>query len=148
MKKSEIAQRLNGAIVQQVRAGHADIKVHQPDLAFEEGLIEALRAQGLALVPVETVAVADEMAAVLDITLRDAHPVFGSTTKWHGGIGGQMMTAHCSLTQGAPPGDQWADINRLCRWVQEWIDLRGTDLDMVHTREAIKAELLSKQTLG
>lgn len=37
----------------------------------------------------------------------DAHPVYASTAKWRGGIGGQGFTAHCSINEGPPPGQEW-----------------------------------------
>ena len=49
------------------------------------------------------------LAAALAAVLYDAHPSFASTAKWSGGIGGQAITSHCSLTQGAAPGTEWAE---------------------------------------
>lgn len=47
------------------------------------------------------------MAVLLDLLWKDAHPVYGTTSKWRGGIGGAAMTGHCSVHEGAPPGEQW-----------------------------------------
>ena len=52
---------------------------------------------------------AQELAASLMVILFDLHPTFGSTAKWFGGVGGQMMTTHCCLTEGAAPGTEFID---------------------------------------
>ncbi|CAM3310892.1 hypothetical protein [Tsukamurella hominis] len=53
---------------------------------------------------------AERLAASLLAILRDAHPTFPSTAKWHGGIGGSAITPHCSITQGSAPGTEWAEL--------------------------------------
>lgn len=65
---------------------------------------------------------AQRLAAMLDLVLHEAHPVYGSTTKWLGGIGGQAMTSHCSLTQGAPPGDEWAEWGMPSKPLREFME--------------------------
>lgn len=53
---------------------------------------------------------AERLAATLLAVLHDAHPVFPSTAKWHGGLGGNAITSHCSITDGAAPGTEWAEF--------------------------------------
>ena len=82
---------------------------------------------------------AQRLAATLDLVLHEAHPVYGSTTKWRGGIGGQAMTSHCSLTQGAPPGDEWAEWGLPSKPLREFMDAHPFALD--EAKQQIKDEL-------
>lgn len=82
---------------------------------------------------------AERLAAALALVLYDAHPVFGSTAKWRGGVGGRMITSHCSLTQGTPPGDEWAEHDLPSKPLREFLAEHPVDLDAV--KAAVKAEL-------
>ena len=79
--------------------------------------------------------ICDRLAASVVILAYDAHPIYPNTAKWGGGIAGQAITAHCSLTQGTPPGDEWAQDGLPTTVAREW--LAGRDIDL----EALKTEL-------
>lgn len=94
----------------------------------------------------ETLAQADRLAAALLLVLRDAHPIYPSTAKWHGGVGGQAITSHCSLTQGAPPGDEWAEADMPTQPLRDYLLWRqkhvgGEEPDLAATIVTLKAEL-------
>lgn len=72
-------------------------------------LLPALHGTDLATENEQLRRHAERLAASLLAVLRDAHPTFPSTAKWHGGLGGSAITSHCSLTQGAAPGTEWAE---------------------------------------
>ena len=81
---------------------------------------------------------ASRLAASLALTLYDAHPVYGSTALWHGGVGGQAITAHCAIINGGPPGMEWADGYLPSMALSEFIAATpGFDLD------AAKAAMLT-----
>lgn len=86
------------------------------------------------------VTAAERLAAALALVLYDAHPVFGSTSKWRGGVGGQAISPHCSITQGTPPGDEWAEHDLPSRPLREFIAEHPFDLDAA--KQALKQELL------
>src|SRR5574338_1696060 len=46
---------------------------------------------------------AGDLAAALLLVLHDAHPVYGNTAGWRGGVGGQTITRGCALVD-PPPG--------------------------------------------
>ena len=109
------------------RCGVVDV----PDLLAE---VERLR---------EIVAVADRVAASLGLVLHDAHPTFGSTTLWRGGIGGQALTSHCSIVHGAHPGGEWAEFDLPSHYLREWVSLRGDDYDHDEMKATVRADLLA-----
>jgi hypothetical protein len=80
----------------------------------------------------------DELAATVLLLTYDAHPVYGSTATWRGGIGGQAMTQGCSVID-PPPGAEWLQLGVTCGPVHMWLRERG-ELDL----EKIKSELISK----
>ena len=81
---------------------------------------------------------ASRLAASLALTLYDAHPVYGSTALWHGGVGGQAITAHCAIINGGPPGMEWAEGYLPSMALREFIATTpGFDLD------AAKAAMLA-----
>ena len=81
---------------------------------------------------------ASRLAASLALTLYDAHPVYGSTALWHGGVGGQAITAHCAIINGGPPGMEWAEGYLPSMALSEFIATTpGFDLD------AAKAAMLT-----
>ena len=99
-----------------------------PDLLAE---VKRLRALG------------DRLAATVSLLLYDAHPVYGSTATWHGGIGGQALTPVCCIIDG-PPGSEWAQHDLPSDSLREWVAERGMDtqcLDAAKDRE--RAHLLA-----
>ena len=88
------------------------------------------------------VAVADRVAASLGLVLHDAHPTFGSTALWSGGIGGQALTSHCSIVNGAHPGGEWAEFDLPSHYLREWVSLRGDAYDHDEMKATVRADLL------
>jgi hypothetical protein len=70
---------------------------------------------------------ADRLAAALHTALYDAHPTYGSTAGWRGGIGGQAVTTGCASID-PPPGDTWMTQDTLSRVLRTYIDAYGPDL--------------------
>lgn len=91
----------------------------------------------------EIVAVADRVAASLGLVLHDAHPTFGSTALWRGGIGGQALTSHCSIVHGAHPGGEWAEFDLPSHYLREWVSLRGDAYDHDEMKATVRADLLA-----
>lgn len=71
---------------------------------------------------------ADRLVAALALCLYDAHRSYGSSAKW-GGAGGQTITPHCSITQGHPPGQEWAEGDMLSVPLREYLELYPCNLD-------------------
>lgn len=86
---------------------------------------------------------ADRLAAALDLVLHDAHPVYPSTAKWHGGIGGQAITPHCSIINGGPPGDDWAQFDLPSKPLRDYIDHQQARFDLHGTKDDLKREWLA-----
>lgn len=78
---------------------------------------------------------AQELAATVDLLLHDAHPIYGSTTKWYGGIGGQTITSHCSITQGPHPGGEWTQYDYPSAVVRDF--LQEYPFDLATTKKII-----------
>ena len=91
----------------------------------------------------DVVAVADRVAASLGLVLHDAHPTYGSTALWSGGIGGQALTSHCSIINGAHPGGEWAEFDLPSHYLREWASLRGADYDHDEMKATVRADLLA-----
>lgn len=91
----------------------------------------------------EVVTVADRVAASLGLVLHDAHPTYGSTALWRGGIGGQALTSHCSIIDGAHPGGEWAEFDLPSHYLREWVSLRGADYDHNEMKATVRADLLA-----
>ena len=91
----------------------------------------------------EVVAVADRVAASLGLVLHDAHPTYGSTALWRGGVGGQALTSHCSIIDGAHPGGEWAEFDLPSHYLREWVSLRGADYDHNEMKATVRADLLA-----
>jgi hypothetical protein len=110
--------------------GMAEVR-QSADLLVAE--VRSLRAKVAAVE-----AHASRLAASLALTLYDAHPVYGSTALWHGGVGGQAITAHCAIINGGPPGMEWAEGYLPSMALREFIAATpGFDLD------AAKAAMLT-----
>lgn len=102
-----------------------------PDRDYLEAEVERLRALG------------DRLAATVSLLLYDAHPVYGSTAVWRGGIGGQALTPVCCII-GGPPDSEWAQHDLPSDSLREWVAERGMDaqsLDAAKDRE--RAHLLA-----
>lgn len=82
---------------------------------------------------------AERLAAALDLVLHDAHPIYGSTALWHGGIGGQALTSHCAIINGAPPGEEWSEYDLPSKPLREFIQEHPFDLS--GAKEELKHEL-------
>ena len=105
------------------------------DLAAE---VERLRALG------------DRLAATVSLLLHDAHPVYGSTATWRGGVGGQALTPVCYIIDG-PPGSGWAQYDLPSDSLREWVAERGMDaqsLDAAKDRERVRLLALLNPTEG
>ena len=81
---------------------------------------------------------ASRLAASLALTLYDAHPIYGSTALWYGGIGGQAITAHCAIINGGPPGMEWTESDLPSMALREFI-AATPDFDL----DAAKAAMLT-----
>lgn len=125
----EIAARVESAQGDAEFIAHARTDV--PDLIAE---VKRLR---------EVVAVADRVAASLGLVLHDAHPTYGSTALWRGGVGGQALTSHCSIIDGAHPGGEWAEFDLPSHYLREWVSLRGADYDHNEMKATVRADLLA-----
>lgn len=121
----------------------ADIRErHSAGLGLERpGDVAALLAEVKRLRA--AVAVADRVAASLGLVLHDAHPTFGSTALWRGGIGGQALTSHCSIVNGAHPGGEWAEFDLPSHYLREWVSLRGDAYDHDEMKATVRADLLA-----
>lgn len=125
----EIAARVESAQGDAEFIAHARTDV--PDLIAE---VKRLR---------EVVTVADRVAASLGLVLHDAHPTYGSTALWRGGVGGQALTSHCSIIDGAHPGGEWAEFDLPSHYLREWVSLRGADYDHNEMKATVRADLLA-----
>ena len=96
-----------------------------------------LRAEKAEAALAEERAKAGDLAAALGLILHDAHPVYGSTAGWRGGIGGQAMTQGCSIID--PPSDaDWTQYDMPSEPLREW--LNGRDFDLNAAKERLKAK--------
>lgn len=78
------------------------------------------------------------LAAALALALHDGHPTYGSTARWHGGIGGQALTTGCSFID-PPPGVTFTQNDALSTPLREFLSAYPFDLDQVKTD--LRAEL-------
>lgn len=78
------------------------------------------------------------LATALYLALHDAHPVYPSTAKWNGGVGGAAVTSHCSFTQGQPTGDDW--VPHIETLLRDWLSM-NPDFDLAAAAEYMKTEL-------
>lgn len=80
-----------------------------------------------------------DLAAALLAAIHGMHPIYGSTSGWHGGIGGQMSTRGCSFID--PPHGNSEMQDNLRRILREWIeDNGGQGLDDEATRIMFEKE--------
>ena len=110
-----------------------------------DALIAEVRSLRAKVAAVE--AHASRLAASLALTLYDAHPVYGSTALWYGGIGGQAITAHCAIINGGPPGMEWTESDLPSMALREFIAATpGFDLDAA--KAAMLADLRAALATG
>lgn len=64
---------------------------------------------------------AEQLAAALHIALYDAHPTYGSTAGWRGGVGGQTLTPGCSFID-PPPRMEWLQNDGLSKPLRHYVD--------------------------
>lgn len=80
---------------------------------------------------------ADRLAAALYGALVLAHPVYGNTTGWRGGIGGQAITAGCSLIDGNPKHVE--PLEKIDQVLRDYLTAHpGTDLNAVLSDMEVK----------
>ncbi len=84
----------------------------------------------------------ERLAASLALAIHDAHPVYSSTAKWRGGIGGQAMTQGCSFID-PPPDDDWTQYDLLSTALREYM-LGSPEFDLGAAKKSMKEELLGK----
>jgi hypothetical protein len=82
----------------------------------------------------------EKLVAALALALYDAHPVYASTTGWHGGIGGQSITQGCSFNAPPPQDEGWTQMDVLSGPLREWLSTHpGFDLEAA--KAAVKEEV-------
>jgi hypothetical protein len=75
-----------------------------------------------------------DLAAALLAAVQHMHPVYGSTTTWHGGIGGQTMTQGCSFID--PPPDNRDSALHIVRVLNAWMREHDEDYPDLPMRAA------------
>jgi len=83
----------------------------------------------------------ERLAAALAFMLYDAHPVYGNTTGWRGGIGGQAITQGCSYID-PPPDAEWMDsgLDLLSGPLRDYIRAHP-DFDLDASKASLREEL-------
>jgi hypothetical protein len=81
---------------------------------------------------------AERLAAALALALYDAHPAYGSTAGWRGGVGGQAITQGCAFLD-PPPGLEFTQYDLLSKPLREFLDAHPFDLEKA--RADLRAEL-------
>jgi len=84
---------------------------------------------------------ANGLAAALHMALYDAHPAYGSTAGWRGGVGGQMVTPGCSMID--PPPDHAFLADALSGPLTDFRRIYGSDDGQA--RERILTEMRARQ---
>lgn len=85
-----------------------------------ERVREAAEVLGLT----DLLRVADECAVAVVLLAEDAHPAYGNTAGWRGGIGGQAVSFGCSIID-PPPGAEWTQYALPTGPAREWFARRG-----------------------
>ena len=98
-------------------------------------LAERAEAAEAKLARVE--ALAERLAASVLLLAHDAHPTYGNTTGWRGGIGGQTITDSCSVID-PPPGANWTQFGLPTTEARKWYQEHPFDLEA--TKATLKAE--------
>lgn len=84
-------------------------------------------AEDVAEVTGRLEALSDRLAAAFALVWYDAHPAYGNTAGWRGGIGGQAITWSCSVID-PPPGHEWLEADLPSGPLREWALERGARL--------------------
>ena len=92
------------------------------------------------LVKAEQSSVADDMAGALALALHDAHPSYGNTTGWRGGIGGQAITPGCHFND-PPPGEEWAQYDLLSTPLRAYL-AEHPDFDLDAAKARVREQAL------
>lgn len=79
----------------------------------------------------------ERVGAAFALVHYDAHPVYGNTAGWRGGIGGATITQGCSIID-PPPDADWTQLDVPSGPLREYLSAFPFDLDSV--KEAVKAE--------
>lgn len=72
---------------------------------------------------------ADRLAAALHYAIYGAHPAYGNTTGWRGGIGGQTVTQGCSFID--PPHGDARMTDALTDVVRQYLYAYPVDLNVM-----------------
>lgn len=86
----------------------------------------------------DVIDIARRLAAALALALYEGHPVYGNTTGWRGGIGGQTITQGCSFID-PPPGVDFTQHDLLSKPLREFMQAHPFDLNQA--KDALRAEL-------
>lgn len=84
---------------------------------------ERVRETAEALGLTDLLRVADECAVAVVLLAEDAHPAYGNTAGWRGGIGGQAVSLGCSIID-PPPGAEWTQYALPTGPAREWFARR------------------------
>ena len=118
-------------------------KTCEDEWAVPEWLPGKFLRAALATRPATTVdaEAVEDMAAALALLLYDAHPTYGSTSGWRGGIGGRAVTQGCNVVD-PPPGAEWAQYDLLSEPLRRYMGAHpGFDLTAAKAR--VKAAALA-----
>ena len=88
----------------------------------------------------------DKLAAALVYAIHNAHPVYGNTTGWRGGIGGQAMTQGCSFID-PPPGEEWLQYNMIDEVLREYLE-KNPDAKLQENAKALAQEMKERLEKG
>lgn len=121
-------------------AAKAVIDSLRADLA--SGDPERVRETAEALGLTDLLRVADECAVAVVLLAEDAHPAYGNTAGWRGGIGGQAVSFGCSIID-PPPGAEWTQYALPTGPAREWFALRGW-VDHVAIGDTLKKRWLDE----
>jgi hypothetical protein len=134
------------AVVEAVRGLAAGWRADGPTdtepglVIFLDRLDAALSGQPVAQEGEEEAKAETRLAAALLLMLHDAHPTYGSTAGWHGGIGGQAITTGCNVID-PPPGGEWASYDLPSKPLREWL-ADHPEVDIRAEADALREELL------
>lgn len=84
---------------------------------------------------------ADALAGSLALMLYDAHPTYSNTTGWRGGIGGQTVTAGCSVID-PPPGEDWTQMDLMSTALRDYMAVYP-EMDLEAEKERQKARAMA-----
>ena len=79
----------------------------------------------------------EQLVAALALALHDAHPVYGNTAGWRGGIGGQALTPSCSIIDPPPQDVGWTQGDVLSTPLRAWL-AEHPEFDLEAAKESVK----------